>query len=668
MFKKILIANRGEIAVRIIKTCKKLRIKTVAVFSEIDSRSVYVREADEAVPLRDSSGIIPYLNKEEIIRIGLELECDGIHPGYGFLSENPEFAEMVTASGMKFIGPPADVIARMGDKIAAKLLAKGVGLPVVPGNDQPIENLEGAKKIAETIGYPILLKPAGGGGGRGMRIVRTNEELPIAFRESQEETRKPFGDKRVFVEQYITDPRHIEVQIIADSFGNVIHLGERECSIQRRYQKIIEEAPSSAVTIELRNKLGEMACALAKEVGYINAGTVEFILDHQGNFYFMEMNTRLQVEHPVTEMVTGFDLVELQLRIADGEPLPLKQENIKIKGWATEARICAEDPSRGFLPSTGMITRYALPMGKNIRTDSGIEAGSLVTVHYDSMLAKIIAWGETREESIKSLIQALNRSHIEGVVTNIDFLNAILNHPDYLKGEISTSFIDEHFKEGRADISPPVKYLHFMAIASTLVYHNRQNLVRLSLKPMIAKVGHAHRRKRGVSYVVQSEGVSFQLRLAPQPQTNRWNIEVDGKDYDVITPKFEFYRRRLKLTINGEVQYFRMQYQGNFIWVAFSGITQIFEIYKPREWELARYMLKKEKVELSNVLVSPMPGLVVGINVKRGDRVYRGQDLIVLESMKMEMGVSSPCDGVVDEIKIKEGQAIEAGDTLITFK
>jgi len=667
MFEKILIANRGEIALRIIRTCRKFGIKTVAIFSEIDSRSVHVREADQAV-LLPSSSRSPYLDKDAIINIALRFRCDAIHPGYGFLSENPEFVEMVNSSGIVFIGPPGPVIAMLGDKIAAKSLAENAGIPVVPGHNKAIIDLKEVELVAEKIGYPVLIKPAAGGGGRGMRIVRRKEDIQRFFRESQEEMRKAFGDTRVFLEHYIENPRHIEVQIIADNFGNVVHLGERECSIQRRYQKIIEEAPSPAVNQRLRHKLGEMACAIATEAGYTNAGTVEFILDEHGNFYFMEMNARLQVEHPVTEMVTSLDVVELQLRVAAGERLPLKQEDVYIKGWATEARICAEDPARGFMPSTGMITRYAMPRGKNIRTDSGIEAGSLVTVHYDSMLAKVVGWGKSREESIEALIQALNRSHIEGVITNVDFLNAILNHPAYVKGELSTNFIEEHFKDGKFDINPPLEYLHYMVIASTLVFHNRQNLVRLSLKPMIAKVGHAHEQKKEFFYIVKSEDDIFKVKIVPDSKPNLWKIWIDKEYYEVVTPEFEFYRRRLRLKINGKVQYFRLQYRENFIWAAFSGITRIFEIYNPREWELARYMPKLKKIEPDNALLSPMPGLVVSINVRKGDRVYKGQDLVVLESMKMESGVSSPCDGEIEDIKVQEGQAVETGDILITFK
>ncbi len=668
MFAKILIANRGEIAVRIIQTCKRLGIETVAVFSEIDSRSLHVRQADEAVYLGPSPSNTSYLVKEKIIQAALKHNCQAVHPGYGFLSENTEFANEVTEAGLVFIGPPADVIGTLGDKIASKALAFKAGVPVVPGHNESLADLNDAATVAEEIGYPVLLKPAAGGGGRGMRIVHSRDELDGAFKASQEETRKAFGDNTIFLERYIVNPRHIEIQIMADQSGNVIYLGERECSIQRRYQKVIEESPSLAVDEELRKKMGETACALAREAGYTSAGTVEFILDQNGDFFFLEMNTRLQVEHPVTELVTGLDLVELQLKVAVGETLPLRQEDVTLKGWSIEARICAEDPQRNFLPSTGLITRYAAPQGKNIRLDSGIEAGSFVSVYYDNMLAKAISWGETREEARKALVQVLNRHHLEGVITNVDFANAILNHPAFIEGCLSTGFIDEHFDNGVMKIEPARERLEFMAIAATLVYHNRKNLVRESLKPMTARVGAAQKQENRYHYVVKGETTIFKMQLLGDMNHNNWTIEVNDNQYEVITPDFEYYRRRLKLTIDGLPEYFRLQYSGNFIWAAFSGITKIFEIYSPLEWELAQYMPKETKAVKENILLSPMPGLVVQIKAKTGDRVYRGQDLVVIESMKMESGVSSPCDGEVDEIKVNPGQAVESGDELLTFK
>ncbi|MGW8161577.1 MAG: ATP-binding protein, partial [Desulfobulbales bacterium] len=470
------------------------------------------------------------------------------------------------------------------------------------------------------------------------------------------------------MERYVENPRHIEIQIMADQHGNVIYLGERECSIQRRYQKVIEEAPSLALTQEMRCRIGEQACNLARMAGYTNAGTVEFILDPRGNFYFLEMNTRLQVEHPVTEMVTGLDLVELQLQVAAGKPLSCSQEDVILDGWAIEARICAEEPDRNFLPATGLVTRYAAPLVDNIRMDSGIMAGSRISIYYDSLLTKVVSWGENREEARKTLVQALNKFHLEGVITNVDFANAILNHPAFIAGELSTGFIAEHFDQGVMKIDPPMTKLELMVIACSLVYHNRQSLMRESLKPMIAKVGVAHRPKARHRYIVKGEKNIFSISLLGHMDSHRWDIQVNDNTYEVITPDFEFYRRRLKLTINGQVEYFRLQYRENFFWAAFCGINRIFEVYSPREWALARYMPKERRQTLDNVLLSPMPGLAVDIKVKKGDRVFRGQDIVVIESMKMESGVASPCDGEVDEILIESGQALESGDVLITFQ
>ncbi len=667
MFEKILIANRGEIAIRIIRTCRKLNIKTVAVYSDIDARSLHVREADEAVHIGPSPSPSSYLAYEKIIEAALERGCQAIHPGYGFLSENSKFAAAVVKAGLTFIGPSSEVIAALGDKISAKNIAIKAEVPVVPGHNQPVVDLEEIRALAAKIGYPILLKPAAGGGGRGMRMVASPHELESALQSAQEETRKAFGDNRIFLERFVGNPRHIEIQIIADRHGNVVSLGERECSIQRRYQKVIEESPSLAVDAELRSRMGEMACALAREAGYSNAGTVEFIMDSDRNFFFMEMNTRLQVEHPVTEMVTSLDLVELQLRVAAGERLPISQEDVSIKGWSIEARICAEDSARNFLPSTGLLTRYSNLRGNNIRLDSGVEAGSFISVYYDSLLSKVISWGETREKARTTLINALNRYHVEGVTTNLNFANSILNHPAFIKGELSTGFIDEHFEEGKAKIDPPVEQLEAMVIASTIVYHNRINLVRKSLKPMASKVGLSHKPDQWHRYIVKGNKDIFEIELHGQLTSSDWSFKVNGTEYTVVAPFFEFYRRRLKLSINGLDQYFILQYRQNFMWVAYCGNSRIFEIYSPREWELAQYMPKEKKDADENVLLSPLPGMVVSILVKKGDRVYRGQDLVVIESMKMECGVSSPCDGVVEKVTATVGKAVESDDVLITF-
>ncbi len=667
MFEKILIANRGEIAVRVIRTCKSMGIRTVAVYSEPDFRSIHVSQANEAVLLGGARPAESYLVINRIIDAALATDCQAVHPGYGFLSENPLFAEKVAAAGLIFIGPPASVIAAMGDKIAAKKLAVKAGVPTVPGHSEPVVTLAEAQAAAAGVGYPILLKPAAGGGGKGMRIVYRAEEMDLALQFCQQETQKSFGDARIFVERFISKPRHIEIQIIADQHGHVVHLGERECSIQRRYQKIIEESPSCALDPVLRERMGSLACELARKAGYVNAGTVEFILDEQGEFFFLEMNTRLQVEHPVTELVNGLDLVELQLRIAAGEVLPFSQQQVALQGWAMEVRICAEDAGRGFVPSIGLITRYAAPKGKNVRVDAGVDAGSTVSVFYDPLLAKVITWGETREEARKRMVQALNGYHIEGILTNIDFANQVLTHPVFIRGAISTDFIPTHLL-GAAANRPPVEVLHAMALATTLIYHLRENLVQNSLLPLQSRVGVSSLTQGPYAYVTKSDQDILPVLLKKIGSGLQWQILVETVSYQVTTPPMEFYRRRLKLNINGEDAYFRLTYSGNFIEAAFCGVTRTFEIYNPREWQLAHFMPPPVTSVDANILDCPMPGLVVDVKVKAGERVFRGQELIILESMKMESAVSAPGDGVIESVSVKPGDAVETGTLLIHFK
>jgi propionyl-CoA carboxylase alpha chain len=666
-FAKILVANRGEIAVRIMRTCRRLGIATVAVYSEPDTRSLHVKAADEAVALGGAAAAESYLARLKVLDAAVQRGCQAIHPGYGFLSENADFARMVVDAGLAFVGPPPEAIALMGDKIAAKSLASEAGVPTIPGDETPIDTVEAAARTASSMGYPVLLKPAAGGGGKGMRIVSGPEELAPALAAARAEARKSFGDDRIFIERYIARPRHVEIQILADGAGRVIHLGERECSIQRRYQKIIEEAPSVAVDAALRRRMGSAACTLARAAGYVNAGTVEFIVDEQGEFYFLEMNTRLQVEHPVTELVTGLDLVEQQLAIAAGGALPRTQEEVRIRGWAIEARICAEDSERGFIPSTGPITRYEEPHGHDVRVDSGIEAGSYVNVYYDSMLAKVVAWGESREAARSRLTDALNGYHVEGPSTNIDFANAILNHPAFIEGALSTDFIAEHMTRPETTLAPPLARLHHMTIAAVLVHHNRRSLAVESLRPMSPTVGGVHADDAPSEYVVKAAADVFRVRLSQGQAPDRWTARVDDHPYDVVTPPFEFYRRRLRLSIDGETQRFRLRYEGNFIRAAYCGIRRTFEVYSPREWKLAEFMPPPSDEADTDAVVCPMPGLVVAVAVQQGDRVYAGQVLLTLESMKMESGVPSPRDGEIGEILVQSGQPVEAGDVLVRF-
>lgn len=667
MFEKILIANRGEIAVRILRTCKSLGIRSVAVYSEPDFRSLHVTEADEAVLLGGARPAQSYLNMDKIIATAVATGCQAIHPGYGFLSENAEFAKKTVDAGLTFIGPPASVIAAMGDKIAAKKLAALAKVPIVPGIIEPVATYEEAVAAADTVGYPVLLKPAAGGGGKGMRSVDRPEDMASALASCQQETMKSFGDARIFVERYIKKPRHIEIQILADQHGNVVHLGERECSIQRRYQKIIEESPSCALDPDLRAKMGTLACDLAKAAGYVNAGTVEFIVDERGDFFFLEMNTRLQVEHPVTELVNNLDLVEHQLRVAFGHRLPFNQQQITLSGWAMEVRVCAEDPRHGFAPSVGLITRYAAPRGKNVRVDSGVTAGSTVSVYYDPMLAKVITWGENREEARLKMVQALNGYHIEGISTNIDFANQILTHPVFVRGDLSTDFIPTYLLDPETKIAAPQEVLHPMTIATTLIYHLRESLLQDSLRPLKSRVGAAVAAREYFEYVAKYEEHIFQISLKKQGGDFQWQVLVNNAVYQVVTPPMEFYRRRLKLTINDQVAHFRLNYSGNFIEIAHCGVAGTFEIYNPREWAVAGHMPAPAKRFSGNLLSCPMPGLVVAVKVKAGERVFRGQELVILESMKMESAVSAFGDGVVASVCVQPGDTVETGTVLVHF-
>lgn len=666
MIEKMLISNRGEIAARIIRTCKRLNIATVAVYSDADRHSLHKQMADDSVYIGNSPARESYLNASKLIDAALSTGCRAVHPGYGFLSENAQFARQVTASGLVFIGPPAGVIARMGDKIAAKELAIEAGVPVIPGHMDALANEYDALAVAESIGFPVLLKPAGGGGGKGMRVVRCAAEVEAAFNVCRQETHKAFADNRIFIERYIEKPRHIEVQILADAHGNIIHLGERECSIQRRHQKILEESPSPALSTDTRRSICRAACELARKAGYVNAGTVEFILDVNGFFYFLEMNTRLQVEHPVTEAVTGLDLVECQLRIASGEPLPFGQNDITQKGWAIEARICAEDPKRNFLPSTGMITRYTEPHGEKIRVDSAIQMGSKIGIHYDSLLAKVIVHAETREEARIKLIEALNGFHIEGVINSLDFVSAILCQRAFAEGALNTRFIEEHFDGARPKIPPDSEHLYLTALSAALIHHVRMLIVRDSLKPSPPS-GFSRPEQTSCNYKVRSENDVFDVRLAGTIRDSRWSFQINGRNYEVDTPPFELYRRRLKLRINGREHRFRILMEPPFMRVSFSGVTRLFDVMTPKEYFLTHYMPERADKMSLNQLVCPMPGMVVSILVSKGDRVFRGQNLILLESMKLESGVASPVDGIVGEICISAGQAVKADDILMKF-
>ena len=479
MFTKVLVANRGEIALRVIRACRELGVRTVAVYSEADARAPHVREADEAVLLGPAPSRESYLKGDAIIAAALRTGAEAIHPGYGFLSEREWFARAVRDAGLVFIGPPAEAIAAMGSKTAARALAIAAGTPVVPGTTTALRDADEAVAVAERFGYPVLLKAAAGGGGKGMRVVHTRDELAPALASAQREARNAFGDDAVYVEKYIVGPRHVEIQVLGDTHGTMLHLGERECSVQRRHQKMIEEAPSVAVTPELRARMGAAAVAAATAAGYVNAGTCEFLLDAEGEFYFLEMNTRIQVEHPVTELVTGIDLVQWQLRIAAGEPLPFRQEDIVPRGWAIECRITSEDPANGFLPSTGRVQYLHVPSGPGVRWDSGIETGSEISLHYDPMLAKLIVWAPTRVEAVARMHRALLELTIEGVDTTRDFHLRVMEDEDFRTGAIEIQWLERRLAD-LMDHPLPAAGIVRAAIAAVLLAERDRSVPRVA--------------------------------------------------------------------------------------------------------------------------------------------------------------------------------------------
>ena len=480
MFKKILIANRGEIAVRIIRACRELGIKAVAVFSEIDRKGLHVRMADEAYFIGPSPSVASYLNMEKLIEVAKKANCEGIHPGYGFLAENPVFARLVEKEGLVFIGPPDSAIKLLGDKMAARKTMKKAGIEVVPGTEEPLESEKQGLAIVQKIGFPILIKAAGGGGGKGMRIVRNEKDLKEAMRACSSEAKSAFADARIYIEKYLEKPRHIEIQILGDKLGNIIYLGERECSIQRRHQKVIEESPSPIVDEVMRKKMGETAVKAAKVAGYYNAGTMEFLVDSDKSFYFLEANTRLQVEHPVTEMVTGIDIAKEQIKIAFSLPLGYTQEDICWKGAAIECRIYAEDPENNFLPSTGTVSYYEEPAGPGIRVDSGLYEGCEVPIYYDPIIGKLITWGKDREEAIQRMKRALSEYHISGVATTIPFHMQVMENEKFKKGELSTHFIEEEFNQGRKAQLEENSYRMVALFSALAEYKNIQKVQRFN--------------------------------------------------------------------------------------------------------------------------------------------------------------------------------------------
>ncbi len=644
MFKKILIANRGEIACRVMRTAKRMGIATVAVYSEADENALHVRMADEAVPIGPAPSRDSYLRIDRIVAACRKTGAEAVHPGYGFLSENRAFAEALEKAGIVFIGPGPRAIAAMGDKIESKKLAEAAGVSSVPGYLDVIPDAEAAVTIARKVGYPVMLKASAGGGGKGMRVAHNDAETREGFRSATAEARSSFGDDRVFLEKYIEGPRHIEIQVLGDAHGNVLYLGERECSIQRRHQKVIEEAPSPFLDAKTRAAMGKQAVALAKAVGYRSAGTVEFVVDRKRSFYFLEMNTRLQVEHPVTEMVTGLDLVEWMIRIAAGERLTLKQKDIKLNGSAIEARVYAEDPRHNFLPSIGRLVRYREPTGEGIRVDAGVDEGAEIGINYDPMIAKLAAHGATRAEATARIRTALDRFYIRGVRHNVDFLASVLAKKRFAEGKLSTDFIAQEFATGFTDAASDKKLLErIIAIAAF------------------------------VQFVVAGREGAASSDWVVCHGTDRYpvSVTVDGARYRVsgmaVETDWQPGQPLLCATIGREAAIFQIDRDGPSITVTHGGASLDAKVLPPRVAELLARMPEKPKPDLSRLLLSPMPGLLVSLAVAEGQQVHAGQELAVVEAMKMMNVLRAERDGKVKALRAQPGESLGVDQIILEF-
>ncbi len=661
MFSKILIANRGEIALRIIRTAKRMGIRTVAVYSEADTNALHVAAADEAVYIGPSPADQSYLVVENILDAVRQTGAEAVHPGYGFLSENEAFCQALQKENVTFIGPDPQAIHAMGDKIEAKQEAHKAKVNTVPGYQGTIKNVKEAEKVATKIGFPVMIKAAAGGGGKGMRIVHKKSDVAQAFNSTTNEAKKSFSDSRIFIEKFIESPRHIEIQIMADKYGNVVCLGERECSIQRHHQKVIEEAPSPFLDEKTRRKMYEQSISLAQQVGYHSAGTVEYIMDQERNFYFLEMNTRLQVEHPVTEYVTGLDLVELMIRIAYGEPLKLEQKDIKLQGWAMESRVYAEDPSRGFLPSTGRITEYKEPAERqNVRVDTGVYAGGEVSMFYDAMIAKLITYGPDRATAIANMQSALGEYVIEGIAHNISFLEALMAHPRFAEGNLSTHFIEEEYPEGFSGTAlDEGRTRGMLAVALFIYLKDAQRAIEIS--------GQSPRRKRllGTRWVVNVNHTNYWVNVRNRQEG--FDITYEEQRFSIHSNWVLGSRHFQGSMENGEIINARIEYVPGGYRLTHAGTTAKVTVRTPRVAELSQYMPERSEDEQDLSLFAPISGSVVDLKVKEGETVNAGQPLMVLEAMKMENMLYAERDGVVISIKVEKGQPVQVNDTLIEF-
>jgi propionyl-CoA carboxylase alpha chain len=666
MFSKILIANRGEIACRVIKTARTMGIKTVAVYSDADRNAVHVEMADEAVHIGPPPANQSYLIAEKIIAACKETGAEAVHPGYGFLSERASFCEALEKEGIAFIGPKVKAIEAMGDKITSKKIAAEAGVSTVPGHMGLIDDEAHAAKIAAEIGYPVMIKASAGGGGKGMRIAWNDAEAREGFSRSKSEAASSFGDDRIFIEKFIEEPRHIEIQLIADSHGNAVYLGERECSIQRRNQKVVEEAPSPFLDAETRKAMGEQSVALANAVDYQSAGTVEFIVDKHRNFYFLEMNTRLQVEHPVTELITGVDLVEQMIRVAAGEKLPFTQADVKLNGWAVESRLYAEDPYRNFLPSIGRLTRYRPPQegtsdGITIRNDTGVTEGSEISMFYDPMVAKLCTHAPTRLEAVDAMADALDRFEVEGIGHNLPFLSALMQHPRWREGRLSTGFIAEEYPEGFAPVPPNDDTIKRFAIAALLLNHiSGERNAQISGARFSQAEKRAHEDK-----VVRIAGQEITGHIDDTDDV--YLVRLPGREPLSVTTDWTPGAKLAVFDIDGVTNAIKVEPADAGWRLRQLGVDVRVQVFSPRIAELARLMKEKVAPDTSSLLLCPMPGLIVSIAVNEGDEVQEGQTLAVVEAMKMENVLKAERKGVVSRIPVKAGDSLAVDEIIMEF-
>jgi len=665
LFKKILVANRGEIACRVMATAKRMGIKTVAVFSDADRDAVHVQMADEAVYIGPAPSAQSYLVQKNILDAIKQTGADAVHPGYGFLSENASFCRALSRVGVAFIGPKPRAITAMGDKIESKKLAAKAGVNTIPGYTDAVKDAKQAVSISKKIGFPVMIKASAGGGGKGMRVAWDESECKEGFERATSEAKSSFGDDRVFIEKFIEEPRHIEIQVLGDSHGNVVYLGERECSIQRRHQKVIEEAPSPFIDPETRKAMGEQAVSLSKAVKYQSAGTVEFIVDKNKNFYFLEMNTRLQVEHPVTELITGLDLVEQMIRVAAGEKLALKQDDIKLDGWAMESRIYAEDPFRNFLPSIGRLVRYQPPSqdlaneGGIIRVDTGVEEGGEISMYYDPMIAKLVTWGKDRDHAIKTMQSALDAYYIRGVSHNIAFVSALMAHERFQDGRLTTNFIAEEYPDGFDANHVPTENAEVMIAAAATVH--------MAYQLRAASIGgqtKGYERTVDSDWVVIDGDESHDASITPVD--GGFDVRLAGGLVPIRT-SWQISEPIMAISVNGQRLCLQVERAGVGYRLIHGGAERYLQVFNPKTAKLNTHMPVKEAPDTSKLLMSPMPGLLVSVAVTEGQEVKAGEELCVIEAMKMENVMRAERDGVVETIKAEAGASLMVDQVIIEF-